>query len=224
MPLDFPSSPTNGQSYAGYVYDSSLPGWRNVNSDYGVQSLSTMGLRNVVPASVGVSSGSATFTQNGQVSFSGVGTLNLNNVFSSAYDWYQINLAMSGASVADTNIQARLRVSGADSSVSYYEGGSLQSGASVSAVNNLNQTLWNLGRTQAATSPAGHMALNFKVFKPFLAHPTTMFTESISWNGSATVTFRFGGFHNVQTSYTGITLFATSGTFDGIIQVYGFND
>lgn len=27
--LDFPTSPTNGQIYEGYVYDSSLPGWRS---------------------------------------------------------------------------------------------------------------------------------------------------------------------------------------------------
>lgn len=27
--LDFPSSPTNGQLYGAYVYDSSLPGWRS---------------------------------------------------------------------------------------------------------------------------------------------------------------------------------------------------
>lgn len=29
MALDFPASPTNGQVYGAYVYDSSLPGWRS---------------------------------------------------------------------------------------------------------------------------------------------------------------------------------------------------
>jgi hypothetical protein len=29
MPLDFPASPTNGQAYEQYVYDSALPGWRS---------------------------------------------------------------------------------------------------------------------------------------------------------------------------------------------------
>lgn len=29
MPLDFPSSPANGQVYQQYVYDSALPGWRS---------------------------------------------------------------------------------------------------------------------------------------------------------------------------------------------------
>lgn len=29
MPLDFPSSPINGQVYEQYVYDSALPGWRS---------------------------------------------------------------------------------------------------------------------------------------------------------------------------------------------------
>lgn len=29
MPLDFPSSPANGDVYGSYVYDSNLPGWRS---------------------------------------------------------------------------------------------------------------------------------------------------------------------------------------------------
>lgn len=28
MPLDFPNNPTNGQTYNGYVYNSSIPGWQ----------------------------------------------------------------------------------------------------------------------------------------------------------------------------------------------------
>lgn len=29
MPLDFPSSPTNGQTYENFIYDSSITAWRN---------------------------------------------------------------------------------------------------------------------------------------------------------------------------------------------------
>jgi len=36
MPLDFPSSPTNGQVYGNYYYDSSIGAWRNVGSKDGL--------------------------------------------------------------------------------------------------------------------------------------------------------------------------------------------
>lgn len=36
MPLDFPSSPTNGQTYENFVYDSSITAWRNQGSPSGL--------------------------------------------------------------------------------------------------------------------------------------------------------------------------------------------
>lgn len=224
MPLDFPSSPTNGQSYAGYVYDSSLPGWRNINSDFGVQSLNTMGLKNVVPSSVSVGSGSATVNSNGTVTFSGATSISLNDIFSSTYTNYQFNLVLTQASVADTNIWGRLRASGSDSSSAYYEGGTLQVAAALTAINNLNINQWDLGRTHSAVEPNAHASMNFKVFQPFQARPTTFYTESISWNNNNTVSFRFSGFHTTLSSYTGISLLANSGTFGGTLSVYGYTN
>lgn len=275
--MNFPSSPTNGQAYGQYVYDSTKGVWRVLadliasaipsptaptsaasgdlwfNTNDGVlfmyfndgntsqwvemksntASGSTVaarvdaleakpsGLVAVNPSSIALGSGSGSVGTTGAVTFTGANTISLNDIFSSAYTNYMVNLVITSASVADTNIQARLRLSGVDLTVSYYEGGALQSGGALSAVNNLNQSIWNVGRTHSATEPYSHSSLSMKLFQPALARPTTSYTESISWNNSATVSFRFSGFNTALTAYSGLTLFAASGTFGGTIQVYG---
>ena len=266
MALDFPSSPTNGQVYEQYVYDSSLPGWRSKggavaatytsdtapsgavkgdmwyrtsdgttyvyvvdgNSSQWVEirsevSTAQVGLVPVVPTSIALGSGSGSVAANGSVTFTGASTLSLNDVFSTNYLNYQVNIVMNQASSANTNVQGRLRVAGADSTVSYYEGGILQSGGSLAGVNNLNQGIWNLGRTHSAVDPNAHASINAKIFQPFLAKPTTSYTESVAWTNTETVSFRFSGFHTALTSYTGLTLISAVGTFSGVVKVYGYN-
>ena len=222
--IDFPSNPTNGMVWGNYIYDSSITAWRNVNTDTGIGTLNAMGLKNVVPTSISVGSGSATTNANGTVTFSGATSISLNDIFSSTYTNYQFNLVLTSASVADADVRARLRLSGTDASSSYYEGGTLQGAAVLSAVNNLNITNWDLGRTHSATDPNAHASISFKVFQPSQARPTTYHTESISWNNSNIVTFRFSGFHTTLTSYTGITIFPGSGTFGGTLSVYGYSN
>ena len=222
--IDFPANPTNGMVYSNYIYDSSITAWRNVNTDTGIGTLNAMGLKNIVPTSVDVSSGSATTNANGTVTFSGATSISLNNIFSSTYTNYQFNFVLNEASVADADINGRLRVSGTDSSASYYVGGVMEAAGSLSAINNLNINYWQMGRTHSGVNPLTHAAISFKVFQPIGTKPTTYFTESISWTNSATNAMRFGGFNTALTSYTGFTLFAGSGTFGGTLSVYGYTN
>lgn len=224
MAIDFPANPTNGQVYGNWIYDSSITAWRNVNTDTGIGTLNAMGLKNVVPTSVAVGSGSATVNGNGTVSFSGATSISLNEIFNSTYQNYMVNLVTTAASVGDATIFGRLRVAGSDSAVSYYEGGPMTIGATATSINNLNINQWDMGKTHGATSePNAHAALNCKFFQPFLPRPTTFFTESTSWTGSAMAGYRFGGFHTALTSYTGFTFSVSSGNFSGTLSVYGYN-
>ena len=225
MALDFPSSPTNGQSYAGYVYDSSLPGWRNINSDYGVQSLTTMGLKNVVPTSVVVGSGSATVNSNGFVTFTGASSVSLNGIFSSTYTNYTLNFSITSSSVADATVWGRLRSAGTDSSTAYYEGGVMQVGSTLTGINNLNITQWDMGKTHSgATDPTAHSSFEGKIFQPYLARPTTFYTHSVSWNNTAIVSYNFSGFNTALTSYDSMSFIPSSGTLGGTIQIYGYTN
>lgn len=275
--LDFPSSPTNGQVFGQYTYDSTKGAWRvtngtamsvipsptpptspvagnlwlntndgvlfyyynDGNSSQWVEAKSNTasgstvaarvdaleakpsGLVQLTPSSIAVSSGSASVT-NGLITFSGVTTISMNDIFSGSYANYQFNLVITQSSVANADINGRLRVSGSDLAASYYVGGVFQEGGTLQAINNLNIGHWQLGRTHSATDPNSHSALNFKVFQPFPARPSTFFTESTSWTNSAMSSFRFSGFNTALTSYTGFSLFANTGTFSGTLQVYGY--
>jgi hypothetical protein len=53
------------------------------------------GLRLIVPTSVSVGSGSGSVSATGTVTFSGASSLNINGVFSSTYNAYQIVLTIS---------------------------------------------------------------------------------------------------------------------------------
>lgn len=222
--IDFPASPTNGQVYAGWVYDSSLPGWRNVNSPTGASAITSMGLKNVVPTSVTVGSGSATINANGFVTFTGASSISLNGVFSSTYTNYMVNLVETSASVQDATIWGRLRNAGTDLATSYYEGGTLQSGATLTAINNLNISQWDMGKTHSATEPNAHASLRCAFFQPYLPRPTTFYTESTSWNGSLMISYRFSGFNTALTSYDSISFIPSSGTYGGTVQIFGYTN
>ena len=219
MALDFPSSPTNGQSFAGYVYDSSLPGWRNINSDFGVQSLSTMGLKNVVPTSVAVGSGSATVNANGTVSFSGATSISLNNVFSSAYTSYRLILSASAGSTNAAHL-LRLRASGTDVSGTSYTW--MIFVTSTTATNRFtsvgtSSAEWSIGGGGVGTS-FGVMDLTY----PAQAIPTMGTYQAM--NPIATFETRTGGFvHNVSTAYDGFTILPAAGNMTGTLSVYGYN-
>lgn len=101
MALDFPGSPSNGQIFNGYVYDTSLPGWRNINASQSqaVALQYTSGLTPLIPTSVTVSSGAATVASDGTVSFSGgVTNLRVNGCFSSTYKYYRVMFEVEATS------------------------------------------------------------------------------------------------------------------------------
>jgi hypothetical protein len=226
MPIDFPSSPTNGQSFAGYVYDSSLPGWRNINSDFGVQSLNTMGLRNVVPTSVQVASGSATVNANGLVTYNGITSISVNGVFTSTYTNYKIILHQMRSNTANTAVKFRLRSAGTDyTGNQYYTNGTIQSGATApSNYSALNISWIDLGAQPSSGSD------NYGIFTGDLSSPasnTTMKTLSGSGYGYGTSVqaIAASGLVGITSSHDGFTIFTnTTATFNGAISVYGYTN
>ena len=74
------------------------------------------GLVQMIPTSISNTSGTASVSSRGLVTFSGVSTLSLNGVFTSAYKVYKI--FWLGRHTANTGCLMRLRASGTDSSAS----------------------------------------------------------------------------------------------------------
>lgn len=217
MAIDFPSNPTNGQVYANYIYDSSITAWRNVNTDTGIGTLNAMGLKNVVPTSVNVASGSATVNANGTVTFSGATSVRLNGIFSSTYQNYRIQYSL--ATSASTRPIARFAKNGTDSSGSVY------------ATANITYTQGSVtpgGATSTSMFPNGvsgvtsHQA-EFILYKPFDAtvYSTTYSTGIGGYEGGRIGSVR----HLSADSWDGFTILPESGgTISGTITAFGYTN
>jgi len=222
MALDFPSSPTNGQSYAGYVYDSSLPGWRNINSDFGVQSLNTMGLKNVVPTSVVVASGSATTNSNGTVTFSGSSSVSLNGVFTGTYSAYRVVLKLS-ASTALAHVWIRLRNAGTDGSGPCYGGSYIvnQIGTAGTYTTNGGGNV-QIGYTSSQTT--GKVGSVIDIHSPAIA-TSKIFNHAHAGIDNSYVQMSNGStLYENSGTFDGLTILPSSGTFTGTLSVYGYTN
>ncbi len=218
MPIDFPANPTNGMVYGNYIYDSSITAWRNVNTDAGIGTLNAMGLKNVVPTSVVVGSGSATINSNGTITLTNVSSVSVNNCFGSVYEKYRINYKLSGNSNA-LDMLFRSRASGSDYTINYF-GGSLYSNytgslVSVAAANNLSRG-W-IGHTH--TTPAGlHGQIDYVPTNGVSSYNYSAYSVYLS----AIVS---GGYECPSaTKPDGFTIFSSSQTFSGTINIYGYTN
>ena len=182
------------------------------------------GLKLLVPTSVAVGSGSGSVGTAGQVTFSGASSVSLNDVFSTTYDNYKILLRLTAAS-ADMFVNFRFRVSGADNSTSnysrvgWYVGSDSSSGATVS----INQAQFGLG-SMDTTTPTYHLH-DILISLPF-ATDYTQFQKTSGVKNSSAIHFSEydSNWFNATTSFTGFTVYASTGNITGTVSVYGYKD
>jgi len=150
----------------------------------------------------------------GTVSFSAASTVSLNDVFSSTYANYKIIFSAKADSTRD--IQFRLRVSGSDASGSsnylWHREASFTSG---SLDSDNTSTFWIV----SVTDTVAEFPIVIDLSNPFLAQTTGI----VAVGGRHTLTQTIAGYHNQATSYTGFTIFPSSGNFTGNVSVYGYN-
>lgn len=174
----------------------------------------------ITPSSV-VAAGtgsSASIVSNGSVEFSTCTSVSLNDVFSTDYDNYIIQIRDSAT--ANDNIQYRLRVSGTDNSTA---------SSYVSQRLNVESTSSSAGRT---TTTAGYLGVYDSTlrqgyaahfFGPYLTQPTAALSKGVYSTGNASMT-NYASTHNQTTSYTGITIIYSAGSGTGLISVYGLEN
>lgn len=219
MAIDFPSNPTNGQVYANYIYDSSITAWRNVNTDTGIGTLNAMGLKNVVPTSISVGSGSATVNSNGTISFSGVDTLNLRGCYSSTYKNYRMIIKLD-RSIVGGYVNMKNLSGVTPSSVSYKTRGIYQTGASTTAVwvDDSGTNGFYLG------AGAGDLQIVADITTPFTTNRTNVYAQTVGYLANETVWF-IGGWHDSLVSYDGAQIIAQGGgTMTGTLQLFGYTN
>jgi hypothetical protein len=150
-------------------------------------------------------------------SFSGVSSQSFNDVFSATYQNYVVYLNMESTLTSD--FQFRWRVSGADntSSVYNYQIAGLTSSNTSSNLTGATQNLFKFSSGFANNTTA--TTLNF--FDPFTTNRSFFTSASIGVGGGLSITNTGAGQHTNSTSFTGFTLFASTGNITGTVRVYG---
>jgi len=173
----------------------------------------------IKPSSVDITgSGSEAYITSfyGSVEFTTCETLSLNGVFSSEYDNYMV--VVSGVDAAGQNL--RMRSGGNDNSTASSYVSQLLSANSTTIQGFRDTTTFAyLNYQNAAGPPLGYVVY---VFGPYLTQPTA--GRSVTTGTDAPGNFRISDHaftHNQLTSYDGITIYPSSGTFTGRVAVYG---
>jgi hypothetical protein len=154
-------------------------------------------------------------------SFSGVSSQSINDVFSTTYDNYKILIHLTTTGSSST-FQYRMRVAGADNTSSTYNDLNFRAnGAGTSTTQNLNQNVGTLAITHSTAITKG---ISVDMFSPFLTAVTTFnaTTGNMDNVNNQIGVYTAGGGHNTASSFTGITIFPSAGTFTGTISIYGY--
>lgn len=223
MAIDYPASPTHGQVYLQYIYDSTIPGWRNSNSSEGIGLQFKSGLIPVIPTSVNVNSGSATVAADGTITFSGMSTIGINGCFSAAFRNYRFVLSDLQASNPNyPGITFLLRNAGTNVTTEYWNwgvravssAGITQRGANSTSGMEIVSTIGWGGKYAAVTAD---------VNTPFIASNTTILSSAVGFDASSALWQSQSCFKNDTSSYDGMSFTISSGTAVGTLKIYGYN-
>lgn len=181
------------------------------------------GLVLVSPTSIANSGGSAS-ASGGAVSFTGVSSVSLNGVFTSAYSAYRILVRITTAT-SDGLLVYRLRSSGTDNSINYYSGlgGSDQNGSYANST--ISGTNISYAYIAALDSGTNYATGSIDLESPQLATKTganivsTWFTSGSVFCGSGG-----GNVHDNNGQFDGISIIATAGNITGTIRIYGYKN
>lgn len=185
------------------------------------QTKAAAGLTLLTPGSITNTGGTASIGANGTVTFSGVASQSVNDVFSATYENYRIVFSDLKCAAGNPNVRFRLRVSGTDSSASYNYAGltSPYNADNVAYIRASSDSSFYFGDLETTIVFGGAIDL----YTPFLSQRTRF---SGTFSGTVGGTFRMlvpAGFHDTGTSYTGFTIFPSSSNFTGKVSVYGYN-
>jgi hypothetical protein len=157
-------------------------------------------------------------------SFSGVSTQSIGSdaspLFTSAYKNYRIFITGEGSSATTVDLNIRLRANTTDSTAANYTYWQQFRVVGSGGTDYLaGRTSFALGG--AAASLRTHSVLDISY--PQVADFTSMTVQSLGQGSSSSESSTLGGYHNLATSFNGITIFPGSGTITGEVSIYGYN-
>jgi hypothetical protein len=176
------------------------------------------GLVPVIAPTVNYSGGTATANTLGEVAFTTVTSLSLNNIFNSSYRNYYLNINISASSGSST-LNWRMRASGTDNTGSlYYTGGifgRITGNTGAFSTNGTNTGFFSWLNGEA------YVSLNLA--NPALPVRTNGYSNALANDGASLAGISCGQSHFATTAYDGITVYPGSGNMTGTISVFGYD-
>ena len=165
--------------------------------------------------------GSAWQTPYGQtlvanVNFTSAADINIDNVFSSAYQNYVIKLSINTS--AAVTLAMRLRDGSGDSTGTNYQFSAMQIVTNVwaSLDNSTGQNFWNIGYNSGSVPVSSTVNIS---------NPNVAARTSYDYSGSYNQLGLFGGgMQSATTQWTGFKVLVGSGTITGNVRVYGLRN
>ena len=151
-----------------------------------------------------------------KVTFSAATAVNINNCFSSTYDYYLIQAKITLGTI-NNYIQARMRSSGTDNTSNTYSNVNTYvqyNGTGAGYEGNLSGSSIKL----AFNDDTKQFPINVDIRNPFASE----FTYFTHLNPNNTYSQMWQGIHATQVSYDGISLIPSAGTITGELNIYGY--
>jgi hypothetical protein len=189
----------------------------------GAQNSLEVGLVRISPGSISHTGGSVSASSSGEVSFTSVTTISLDNIFSSSFANYRMVFRGNFAGT-DAEMRFRYRTSGGSDVVSNYQLSGIVVGnnASVAYPSGGGVGYAILGQVSSGVLSGG-FAVESDFFDPFLSRPSRNVFAASGSNGTQHRWSAGNNTHTNSTSYPSITFFASSGSFSGTMRFYGYN-
>jgi hypothetical protein len=155
----------------------------------------------------------------GQTIFTATSAVNIDNVFSSQYDNYVLQINATGFTTS-TDFLFRFRTGGVTNTTTNYASTGIWTNPTATTVNVDNRNAVDYGIiTQTNNGFGGYLTAEMKIFNPNLALGTTTQTQSMGFFG-AIRHMTNGTLFGANTVFDGIR-FEISGTMSGRIRIYG---
>jgi hypothetical protein len=154
-------------------------------------------------------------------SFTTAAAANFNNVFTSTYENYRLLIQVQSST--QSNLQFRLRVSGADNTSSnYYNVAAHQrtNGTIITPTSGNPGSFATINILQGGTRQTG----SYEIHMPNLARPTDVTFSAVSQDATGFFITTGGIRHAVSTAYDGFTIYPNTGTITGKVQLFGYRD
>lgn len=184
----------------------------------GAQNNLGIGLVTLVAPTINTSGGVATANTNRVVSFSAATSISLNNIFTSDYEDYKINIKIASAST-QTAIYIRYRAAGVDSTNTLY-----RQGFHVIRTDNTTTTITQNVDSKCyvldVNTSGGSVSADIK--SPQISNETYIHAKGMGYQSGWFASISGDGIYDGSASFDGLTMYPGTGNITGTIQVFGY--